>query len=111
MKEAFVRVIIDRADKIFIPNSFTPNKDGKNDNFRIRVANPAVVNINYFSVFDKWGNIVFSTENFEPNSLRGEWDGTFRGNKAEMAVYTYQASIEFIDGISVERKGAINLIR
>lgn len=68
--------VIDPADlecKAFLPNAFTPDGDGRNDEFGI--DNPYVMS-DFISleVFDRWGNrMFFSDDPF----LR--WDGSFRG--------------------------------
>lgn len=66
---------------IYIPNAFTPNGDGKNDVFRI----PPETNlkVNTFSVFNRWGNPVFSTSN------NTGWDGTFNGKHSPAGTYVY----------------------
>jgi gliding motility-associated-like protein len=72
-------LIINPVYQIFIPTSFTPNNDGKNDIFQ-----PYVNGTNKYTItiFNRWGGIVFQKEN-------GGWDGTINGAKAQDGVYTY----------------------
>jgi gliding motility-associated-like protein len=60
------------AMSVYLPNSFTPNGDGLNDEF-----GPVTNNVDRlfftFRVFDRWGQIIFETNN--PNEW---WDGTVR---------------------------------
>ena len=90
-------------DAIFIPNAFSPNSDGINDCFRIRHA--AHFQKFYLAVYNRWGNLVFETD--QPD---GCWDGTFKNHTAPSATYYY-----YIEGDTrcgkVFRKGDVILIR
>ena len=108
---AFVAVTIDRQRGVYIPNTFTPDGSLRNDVFRIRVNNPAVAEILYFNVFDKNGTLVFGAENYSPNNSTGDWNGEYKGDKAEMGAYTYQALVSYTDGHEEPFVGSILLIR
>ncbi len=105
-----VMVFIENPKKIYVPNTFTPNGDKINDVLAVFGGN-SVVQINFFRVFDRWGEQVYQAEAFEPNDPTFGWDGTFRGKKMNPAVFTYVIDVEFTDG-SIERYwGDITLIR
>jgi len=70
-----------------MPNGFTPNGDGKNDLFRIPPGYS--IELSEFSVFDRWGNRVFTTKDISKG-----WDGTMNGKKSPPGVYVY-----FIKGV------------
>nr|MBA2422286.1 choice-of-anchor L domain-containing protein [Chitinophagales bacterium] len=74
---------------IAMPNAFTPNGDGLNEELKIIVRGP--VELNSFKVFDRWGNPVFLTKNIEDG-----WNGKTQGKNAEIGSYVY--SIEATDG-------------
>lgn len=86
-----------------MPNAFTPNGDGLNDEFRI--PGRSLVRLNEFSVFDRWGNTVFRTRD-----ISAGWNGTFRGRQSPPGTYVY-----FVTGMfhnkPVEVKGTVSLIR
>lgn len=69
--------------EILIPNSFTPNEDGKNDFFYPILS----CDYSYYNliIYDKWNNVVFSTNN--PNA---KWDGKYKGNLLPEDVYVYK---------------------
>ena len=75
-----VLITVDQNESIFIPNAFTPNGDGNNDIFTV-YASKDVRQINKLMVFDRWGELVHSTENFPASSLDPShgWDGRFQG--------------------------------
>ena len=89
--------------KLIMPNAFTPNEDGVNDVFRI--PQNSLLSLIEFSVYDRWGNKVFSTQ--DPGK---GWDGYFNGRKADEGTYVY-----FIKGVTnngnVNMKGTVLLVR
>jgi len=88
---------------IFVPNAFTPNGDGENDELFVRGNNITDLK---FSVFNRWGEKVFETS--EQN--RG-WDGTYKGELANPAVFVYQLEVVCGDGQEYFAKGNVTLIR
>ena len=108
---AYVEVNINREDNIFIPNTFTPNNDGPNDIFRIRSLNPGLANINSFEIFDRFGEKVYEAYDCEPETATCGWDGSFRYQKAEMGLYIWMAELEFVDGVTLRRRGGVTLLR
>ena len=92
-----------RAD-VYVPNAFTPNKDGLND-----YLHPICVGIkqlNYFKVFDRWGNTVFVNRNESDR-----WDATLKGMKVPNGNYVWIAEAVTFDGILIQRKGSVMVIR
>ena len=55
-------------------------------------------------IFDRWGELLFSTEASEP------WDGTHRGQKMPESVYVWKASITDLLGRSLTRTGSVALL-
>lgn len=89
---------------IFVADAFTPNKDGLNDVFR---AIPVgIKQFDYLKIYNRWGQIVFSTTNSEEG-----WDGTLKG--AEQATDTYIWMVSGIDylGKKIVKKGTLLLLR
>ena len=88
-----------------MPNAFSPNGDGLNDVFRIPSQIPQ--KIISFSVFNRWGQRIFNTE----NSSSG-WDGNF-GNQAQPPD-TYVWQIKYLDlssGKVMTASGTVLLVR
>jgi gliding motility-associated-like protein len=92
-----------RTDQVYIPNSFTPNGDGRNDVLRV-YSN--VIRSMKFVVFNQWGEKVY-----ESSDQNMAWDGTYRGKPQPSGVYIYVSEIILNTGEKIERKGAINLVR
>jgi gliding motility-associated-like protein len=89
---------------VYVPDAFSPNSDGRNDIFR-----PAYIGIkklNYFSVYDRWGGQVFTT-----NNVSQGWNGVHRNSKAAIGTYVWIISAENIDGKKIQMKGTVTLVR
>ncbi|MCD6112323.1 MAG: gliding motility-associated C-terminal domain-containing protein [Bacteroidales bacterium] len=69
--------------KLWIPNAFTPNSDGKNDNFKIFGSLEGVSKFK-LSIFDKWGKLLYSTDNIYEG-----WDGKSNGQLCPAGVYIW----------------------
>jgi len=100
-----VSVEVISGSNIFIPNVFTPNDDGVNDQFKIYGD---LSNIYYFDmvIFDRWGEKVFESNN--PNF---EWFGAYKGEPASQGVYIYVATMVFSDGSHKDYKGSLTLLK
>lgn len=92
-----------RETSFWIPSGFTPNGDNKNEVFLVYGRDYTDFSM---SVFNRWGQLVFSTE----NPLDG-WDGTYQGSQATEDVYVYR--INYRDALRKERTevGRVTLIR
>ena len=103
-----LRVDVD-AD-IYVPNVFSPNHDGINDQVTVW-ADERVRKIVYLEIFDRWGNQVFVATNILPNDPLLGWDGSFKGKPMNPAVFAYIAKVELINGQQIAKKGDITLLR
>ncbi len=90
---------------IFIPNSFTPNDDDRNDLF-IPVFQCEYVFYS-LTIYDRWNNIVYNS-----NNINASWDGRFKGNICPDDVYVYRlVAIQKSNEKKVVRNGHISLFR
>ena len=88
----------------FITNVFSPNGDGKNDEFVFDETGIKVVSV---EIYNRWGSLVMNW-----TGLDKSWDGTGPdGQKLPEAVYFYILSGEGEDGYYYENKGTITLRR
>jgi len=105
-------VELDKNRNVFIPNVFSPNGDGWNDELRV-FACKGVTKINYAVVFDRWGGQVFEARNITVDCLSGAplWDGKVGGRIAPSGVYVYLVEVEFLDGVVLLYRGETGIIR
>jgi gliding motility-associated-like protein len=94
-------MLIRVANGIYVPNAFTPNKDGVNDHWRIPFLDPGLEAT--VRVYNRYGAVVY-----EVIADNVDWDGTYRGKLQASGTYVY--NITFKDGRS-PMKGTITLIR
>jgi gliding motility-associated-like protein len=107
-----VLIRVDNEPHIYIPNAFSPwNEDGDNDVFHIFADGKQIVQVNKFQVFDRWGEMVFTDANFQPNDPAHGWDGRLKGQLMIPAVFVYYAEILLIDGRVLLYKGDVTLVR
>lgn len=98
---------------LFIPNAFTPNGDGNNDKFGIKV-NPNCHPIKFnMKIFDRWGRMLYDVDDFREEFW---WDGTYEGNAMKDGIYIYFIVAEFekpdrSDRQEYKRHGSIALIK
>ncbi|MBK8448960.1 MAG: gliding motility-associated C-terminal domain-containing protein [Saprospiraceae bacterium] len=105
-----IRIVVE-TPKVWVPNVFSPNGDNINDILWIHGSKEDVTHIHNFQIFDRWGNRVFETRNFQPNDQSKAWNGTFKDQKCNPGVYIYWAEVELINGQKWIIKGDITLIR
>lgn len=99
--EATVRIKV--YNDLFIPSAFSPNKDGKNDHFKIVAADG--YKLLQFQVYNRWGQAVFKASDFSKG-----WDGTFNKRPQPAGTYVYFLQILSAAGKTITRKGTITLI-
>ncbi len=102
--KTLVKVNVIDYSKIFLPNTFTPNNDGVNDLFRIRVYGKIIVD--QFAVYNRWGQSVFLS-----GDLRVGWDGKTGGQAQPPGVYTWAIKGADIDGTPILLRGTVILLR
>lgn len=92
--------------RVFLPNGFTPNGDGKDDLFRVFG--------NYFkdfsiTIFNRWGEAIFHA-----TEITEGWDGNYKGEPMPIGTYPY---IVVYSGLDAEfsgpfkKQGSVTLIR
>ena len=91
------------TDEIYIPNTFTPNGDGRNDVF---YAYGNAISKVKMRIYNQWGQFVF-----ESQQMQNGWDGSFRGQMQPNGVYVYYIDLTLSDGTTTMRKGTITLLR
>lgn len=106
-----ILITVEKSRNIYIPNAFSPNKDGINEVFRPE-GGFEIVMIHSMMIFDRWGGLIYSNDNgFRIDDVKIGWDGTSNGKELDPGTYLYTMSVEFIDGETVPYKGNIMIIK
>jgi gliding motility-associated-like protein len=100
-----VRVGVYSKNVLLIPTAFSPNGDGINDVFKV-VKHLNVKRLNYFEVYNRWGEKIFSTTNLDQG-----WDGSFKGEPVPNGTYNWQIQITNYDNEKISKAGSIDVIR
>ena len=96
--------------KIYIPNTISPNDDGRDDFFTL-FGNETITNIKSLKIYNRYGNLVFDGENLTPNVEREGWNGFYQSDLGNSNVYLFTAEVEDAFGNIFYEKGSITVIK
>jgi gliding motility-associated-like protein len=102
-------VLVDRGRKVYAPNIFSPDDDGRDDRFILYAK--AAIDIESIHVYDRWGSLVWQGVHLTPGDESAGWDGRVRGDLPSPGVYVWQARIQFVDGQTELFEGDVTVIR
>ncbi len=89
---------------VYVPNVFSPNQDGTNEQFIIETENVASIEL---IILNRWGNVMTTIE-----SLDIGWDGkSAGGNEASEGVYFYKYNALGVNGQELSGHGFLTLVR
>lgn len=88
-----------------VPNAFAPNSANDRSN-RFGILNYQIAKLNYFRIYNRWGEMVFETTN-----PAQKWDGTYNGNLAPEGVYVWEADAFCTSGVKITKRGNVTLLR
>lgn len=103
VSEHEVSVCVEAEHRLFAPNAFTPNYDGKNDFFAFNGLDITSID---WQVYNRWGELIF-----RGNAMEDQWDGSFKGRMVPSGVYTYVARFQTKYGEESSTKGFVTVIR
>lgn len=92
------------CEDLLMPNTFTPNGDQLNDLFGI--SNSFIIeDLKRFEIFDRWGEKVFETDD-----KNAQWDGYFRSQPVNPAMYLFVVSYSCLNEEYV-KSGSVSVLR
>jgi len=100
-----VAVTCETSNDYSVPNAFTPNGDGTNDEFCLRGWNVCLISFNVL-IYNQWGENVF--ESSDPDFC---WDGVYKGRLMGASTFVYVIRAMRFDKTPVSKKGNIMLLR
>ena len=101
---AVQKIVVPNSCYIAVPNAFTPNNDGLND--QLYPLNAYKATDLLFRVFNRVGQMVFETRDWTKR-----WDGRFKGQPADVGTYVWILTYINTDtGKRVQQKGASILL-
>lgn len=90
--------------ELYVPTAFTPNSDGLND-FAV-VIPVGIKELKYFSIYNRWGELVFTTKDYTKG-----WNGIYKGIPQDGNAFVWIATAIDYNGNTISRKGTVTLIR
>ncbi|MEP7195439.1 MAG: gliding motility-associated C-terminal domain-containing protein [Saprospiraceae bacterium] len=96
---------------IWVPNVFSPNSDNVNDYFFPVVKEDSYNEIRYMKIFDRWGEMVWTNEHFQPNIPVNGWKGLFRDREIMPGVYVWVLEVEWKNGEIEKLFGDVTLLK
>jgi gliding motility-associated-like protein len=87
----------------YIPNSFTPNGDGTNDQFSVQGRNIIAVDM---EIYNRWGKLVYKNTNMNEG-----WDGKNPQQNDNSAAFVYLINVKWSNGESKDFKGTVSVIK
>jgi len=105
-----ISLTFDECDGLFIPNAFTPDFDGINDDFAL-YSDGDVKQVLQFEIYDRWGELIFSKSGIVTDLRDFKWDGTYNGKAVAAGIYVYVVDVVFKDDSVQLFKGDVTLIR
>jgi len=98
-----VLVSVSDESSVFIPNAFTPNNDGLNDQFIVKGDDIESVQM---LIFNRWGD-----EIFQSNDKNVGWNGIYKSKLVEPLVYVYKIKVTMTNGEENKYVGTVTLVK
>lgn len=98
-----IDIVIAPESLIDLPNAFAPGS-GPNKDFKI--IKRGIATLNYFRIFNRWGNMVFETKDINQG-----WNGEYNGVPQPVGVYVYQVQATTSTGKIFQKQGNTTLLR
>jgi gliding motility-associated-like protein len=99
-----VTIFVEPKTIINVPNAFSPNGDGIND--EILVITHDVSELLEYSIYNRWGEQIFTT-----TDLGKGWNGQVEGEDADIGTYVYIVRAIGFDDVERLVRGNITLVR
>ena len=103
-------IFVNQERITYAPTGFSPNGQGDNEVFFVYFDEQAEL-VTEFVIFNRWGESVYQIFDTPPNSAQYGWNGTFRGQALNPAVFVWKATVLYRDGSTETYTGDVTLMR
>ncbi len=103
-----ILLTVDKRLDLYAPTAFSPDNNGINDIFYLQSKNDLPVE--QIQIFDRWGNLHFSSAPGYTNDPRIGWDGTVRNGIITQGVYVWTARVVLPDGEQRFLSGEVSVL-
>ncbi|MEM8583571.1 MAG: gliding motility-associated C-terminal domain-containing protein, partial [Bacteroidota bacterium] len=105
-----ISILVKDGSAVYLPNAFSPNEDGQNDEFMIYPLQDEV-RVSQRAIYDRWGNLVSGGDASAQGGQHYIWDGRKSGQMCNVGVYIYQVELVMPDGDKEIVTGEVTLLR
>lgn len=95
--------------EIILPNIITLDGSNNSNFFIQNYAN--IDKVKSLSIFDRWGNLVYTRSEFKPAPGDTGWDGKINGKDVVPGVYAYTIDVLLTDGKDLKINGDVTVIK
>jgi gliding motility-associated-like protein len=99
-----VRFKVFKGPELYVPSAFSPNNDGKNDQFKFIAV--GMKSVDLFQVYNRYGQLIYSSTEI----LKG-WDGKMNGLVQPSGTYVWMIKGTDLAGAVHLKKGTVTLVR
>jgi gliding motility-associated-like protein len=99
-----VRFKVYKGPELYVPSAFSPNNDGKNDQFKFIAV--GMKSVDLFQVYNRYGQIIYSSTEI----MKG-WDGKMNGVNQPSGTYVWMIKGIDLTGIVHYKRGTVTLVR
>lgn len=92
-------------ERFYIPTIFNPTQSGEDASFCV-LHDGDVSRISVFNIYDRWGNLVFTSE----DQAEVCWDGRLSGRLLEQGVYLYDILLVTASERTLRHSGTVTLV-
>ncbi len=104
-----LNITIKRLKPDCVPNIFTPNGEDGNQFFSINCTRDVEL-VTKYTIYDRWGNLIFVGKDLSPSQPQTFWDGKFKGQFVVPGVYVYSLELLYKDGSREALAGDVTVI-
>ncbi|MBL0082040.1 MAG: gliding motility-associated C-terminal domain-containing protein [Saprospiraceae bacterium] len=95
--------------EIILPNIITLDGSSNSNFFIQNYAN--IEKVKSLSIFDRWGNLVYTRSEYKPAPGDSGWDGKINGKDVVPGVYAYTIDVLLTDGKDLKINGDVTVIK
>ncbi len=110
VETATIILLYEESIDVFVGNIYLPSDDPSGDRFKALANIDKVKNVDLVSVYDRWGNLIFTQSDLEYTSSDYGWDGTYNGDIVEQGVYVYLFQLTLVNDEKINLVGDVTII-
>ncbi len=95
---------------LYMANVFSPIEEGINNTYFVQ-SDEYITEVKEFFIMNKWGDMVYYSQNHPPNDPAYGWDGKFKGKLVPSGVYAYYVRTVDVIGEELKSAGDLTLLR